>query len=514
MRQFIPSPQQEAFFKFVAESKKSCNLISVAGSGKSTSIVRSLPYAHWSLDIAILAFNAKIVEEMRAKVRELGEELGKPFANVKVQSFHSLGFGVLAQALRSRNVRMGKPDDRKCWNLFKKMVSQEDFVKYSRFVCDLVAYAKGSGIGILNTNSIEDAYYGLVDHHDMQLDSEEAELPRAISLARELMKQSFIACRDRGEIDFDDMLFMPLALKAVFPKKDLIYGDEMQDTNPVRREIIKRSLKPNGRLIAVGDPKQAIYGFTGATNDAMDIIAEEFNCETLYLNVSYRCPKAIVDSVQRIVPYFNVHEGNAEGDEFHLDNLKELLENVQDTDAILCRNIAPMVSLAFKIIGAGRPCHVLGSEIGKGLVKLIHKMECQTFEHLGERLNNHRAMECERLISLQKEKQADQLNDKVECIFVLMESVHEPSRSIPGQCINALIQLINSLFKDETEATLTLSSMHRAKGREWTNVVIYRPDLCPSPWARQGWQRQQEKNLEYVAKTRTMNILMTLDEVK
>lgn len=42
---------------------------------------------------------------------------------------------------------------------------------------------------------------------------------------------------------------------------DDIATHNCQDTNPTRREMAKRMLDTNGRLIAVGDPHQAIYGF-------------------------------------------------------------------------------------------------------------------------------------------------------------------------------------------------------------------------------------------------------------
>jgi superfamily I DNA/RNA helicase len=89
----------------------------------------------------------------------------------------------------------------------------------------------------------------------------------------------------------------------------------------------------------------------------------------------------------------------------------------------------------------------------------------------------------------------------------MIESLPEKAYTIQG-----LLARIEALFQDE-ENTLCLSSIHKAKGREWDNVVIYRKDLMPSPWARKKWARQQESNLDYVARTRTMNWLMFMGEV-
>ena len=79
-------------------------------------------------------------------------------------------------------------------------------------------------------------------------------------------------------IDFDDMVYLPLVFKLRLFPQDWVLIDEAQDTNPTRRALAARMLKPGGRVIAVGDPRQAIYGFTGADNDALEQIAEKFNC--------------------------------------------------------------------------------------------------------------------------------------------------------------------------------------------------------------------------------------------
>jgi len=70
-----------------------------------------------------------------------------------------------------------------------------------------------------------------------------------------------------GMLDFDDQLYLPLLWKLRLFQNDFVFIDEAQDTNPVRRALAKLALRPGGRLIAVGDPRQAIYGFTGASHE-------------------------------------------------------------------------------------------------------------------------------------------------------------------------------------------------------------------------------------------------------
>jgi superfamily I DNA/RNA helicase len=56
---------------------------------------------------------------------------------------------------------------------------------------------------------------------------------------------------------------------------------------------------PYGRLIAVGDPSQAIYGFRGADATAMTDMQREFNMTVLPLSVSYRCSQSVVKEAQK-----------------------------------------------------------------------------------------------------------------------------------------------------------------------------------------------------------------------
>lgn len=81
----------------------------------------------------------------------------------------------------------------------------------------------------------------------------------------------------RGEVDFSDMLTLvdrslhgpqgdelTNLLRSRYP---VALIDEFQDTDPVQWRIFKRlylSEGAGGRLVVIGDPKQAIYGFRGA----------------------------------------------------------------------------------------------------------------------------------------------------------------------------------------------------------------------------------------------------------
>jgi DNA helicase-2/ATP-dependent DNA helicase PcrA len=70
------------------------------------------------------------------------------------------------------------------------------------------------------------------------------------------------------------------------------------------------------------------------------------------------------------------------------------------------------------------------------------------------------------------------------------------------------------LFQDSDDPkkprnAVTLSTVHKSKGREWPRVFLLGQEkYMPSKYARQAWQLEQEMNLIYVAYTRAMSELI------
>ena len=52
--------------------------------------------------------------------------------------------------------------------------------------------------------------------------------------------------------------------------------------------------------------------------------------------------------------------------------------SIPDGSAILCRNNAPLFSLALRLLRAGRGVHLVGTELGPSLVKTLKKLGLET----------------------------------------------------------------------------------------------------------------------------------------
>lgn len=510
---YAPSAFQQAIIEWAAHGTGSAIVVARAGSGKTSLIKMVWRVIPETAHVRNFAFNTAIGGELRTALDEMRTETRREYRNFAAGTFHSVGVGAVARKL-GMSVGQLQTDGNKLRNICRDWLGELEQDMYGSFITKLVSLAKGEGIGTLVPDT-EDHWYRLVAHHDLYLDSEEADEARAIDLARDLLRRSNDASRG-GYIDFDDQLYLPLLWKLRLWQNDWVIVDEAQDTNPVRRAIAKLSLRPGGRLIAVGDDRQAIYGFTGASHDALDLIRAEFNARSFPLTVCYRCAESVVYDAQELVPDLMPAPGKEMGSVTYLplfarapkkgEPLEQQAVDVLDTtSAILCRNVAPMVSTAYELMSKGIGCRVLGREIGQGLVDLVKKMKAKNVDGLLAKLELYREREVGGFMAKGQESKAEGVHDRVNCILAFLEGMHERERTIV-----ALIRKIEALFSDDNRNVLTLSTIHKAKGREWDTVAILMPELMPSKFARQAWQLRQEENLDYVARTRARVNLIRL----
>lgn len=494
----IPSPQQEAVFRWVREGRGSLRLIAVAGAGKTTTLVEALKMMSGS--VAMVAYN-------KAAATEIQSRLGSGVMNVRASTFHAVGFGAWMKAYPKC-----KMEGKKTQVLMDELGTPRPL---RAFVAKATSLAKQAAFGILVPIADRQAWYGLVDHFDLEDTLAEDGVVLTDDLVATAIETSigFLTeslARNPDMIDFDDMIHAPVYHNVRIWQNDWVLVDEAQDTNPIRRVLARRMLKPTGRLIAVGDPHQAIYGFTGADADALDLIAREFGCSDLPLTVTYRCPKAVVRHAKQWVSHIEAHESAPEGS---VDTIPEQAfhqltpEHLTARDAILCRNTKPLVELAYRLIRRGIPCHVEGRDIGQGLLALAGKWKTNSLSTLETKLDRYVEREVAKHMARGNETKAEAVVDKVDTLRVIMSALP------PGSTVETLRDRINQLFSDTPDGkpspNLTLSTVHKSKGREWDRVYLLGRNMyMPSKWARQEWQLAQEDNLCYVAVTRAKAVLI------
>ena len=474
------SHYQQAVFQFVQQGEGNAIVEAVAGSGKTTTLVQAVQLAQGSS--VFLAFNKSIATELKSR-------------GVNARTFHSLCYSPVLKAVGAHEV-----DTNKLKRICNQNLSAHKNHVYSAFIIKLVGLARQVGIGCLVPN-IEAAWLSIITNHNLEPDNELAELGEAVTLASQLLTWS----NETGACDFDDLLYLSVKHGVRLPQFDYVFVDEAQDTNAIQRAILRKIMKPTSRLIAVGDPAQAIYGFRGADSDSLNLIASEFNCIRLPLSITYRCPTKVVKHAQQWVQHLEAADGAAEGEVTTLQAWNEVGFNYGDL--IVCRTTKPLVKLAFRLITNRIPATVMGREIGQGLKGLIIKMKANDLEQLEANLENYLARETQKAIAKMDDSKAEAVRDRVECITTLIEMLPEDNRTIGG-----LYNVIDEIFTDNGNA-VTLATIHKSKGLEADRVFWLEYEQCPPRWVKGGWQLQQEYNLCYVATTRAKKSLYLLPAI-
>jgi len=498
---FIPSPQQAAFIHEAKTGTSSIVLIAVAGAGKTTTILKAVPQMRGSS--IILAYNKKIADELKAKLKRDCVDWKKAEAS----TVHAIGL---------RNYRKAFPKNRvvadKVGNICSAMCESgkigPELVPHTSVICKLVSLAKQNAFGIIGDIDDFSIWMDVVDHFDL-FDEEplQKKADGIIDTAIEILKESN---NDSEIIDFDDMIYLPLLYQIRFWQYDNVLMDEAQDANIVRKLMVDALLKDGGRFFGIGDPCQAIYGFTGADNDSMDNLKSYFQCKEMPLTVTYRCPKSVVKFAQAWVSHIQAHPSAPEGT-LSLETFEQMIQRrdrLNQDAAILCRNTRPLVTAAFALIREKIPCRIEGRDIGEALKKLATRWKSiQTIPELEEKLEEWLERETEKWTAKKKFARVQEAEDKVETLKVVMDAC----RLTGNNEINHVVAYLDSIFADNVSGVLTLSTIHRSKGREFKRVYwLDRFNTCPSRYATQDWEKQQENNLCYVAATRAMEELIDL----
>ena len=502
---FTWSPQQETYLDWCKNGTGSSVLEAVAGAGKTTVLLEG--GQRMQGDTLYMAYNKDVADETSAKLKALGVDWKK----MRASTVHAAGRAVIVKSVGKDALIINK---NKVRDLFDAKVTHATDPLKARCgeVLKLVSLAKQSAFGTAGP-AITDmhAWLTMAAHFDIFEDSNGGASPvmqtKLIELAQELLIQNN---RILETIDYDDMVYLPPLHELPCWRHANITLDEAQDTNAARRALVRMLLRKGGRLTAVGDPRQAIYGFTGADSDSLDIIARDFNAIRLPLTITYRCPKQVVAFAQQWVSHISAADTAPEGDVSKIDLDAFMQRNDLDSRAaVLCRLNRPLVSLAFALLRRRIPCRIAGREdVGEGLKKLLTRWKVSSLDRLEEKLDDYLARQTSRLLAAKQETKVAAIEDQVETAKVIITACREQKK----YSVADAVAWIDEMFTDDRNLNLLmLSSIHKSKGREWPTVFwLDRANTCPNRWARQAWQIEQEANLQYVAATRSKDRLIDI----
>jgi hypothetical protein len=269
---------------------------------------------------------------------------------------------------------------------------------------------------------------------------------------------------------------------------DVLFVDEAQDLNPVLLWVLRRQ---PAQIVAVGDSCQQIYGWRGAV-DAMGALAGETR---LTLSQSFRFGPAIAAEANKWLGLLDAElrlAGNP--------GRESRIGTAEAPRAILARSNAGVIRQVIAQVQAGRrvampsprPGVPGGGEIRSLALAAISLKEGKGTEH-------------PELMAFQTwaEVQDHAANDPGgEDLAVLVDLV---DKHTPQKILALADQLV-----DERHADVTVSTAHKAKGREWDSVLIS-PDFRKPGKGPDDWEpplpSREAMMLNYVAVTRAKVLL-------
>jgi len=476
------SEEQAAIFGWFATGTGNLVVQARAGTGKTTTIKQAFANAPESGKLLYAVFNKKNQVEAQSKISD---------PRVEVKTLHSLGYSFI----------------KRVW----VDVKPEDAVEYDRIehvspglpeeittqVIKLVGFCKNSFVNVPSLNEVLE----LADARDISApDDLELSFPPAklSQIAIDVLRCS-LEKDGMGRISFNDMVWLPVAAGWVKPTFSLVVIDEAQDMNMPQLLMAERACNPGGRICVVGDDRQAIYGFRGAASDGMHLMKQRLNASTLGLTTTYRCPKAVVELANTIVPDYTAAPSAPEGTVTEM-SLSSAVNALVVGDAVLSRLNAPLMTICLGLLRRGVSARVEGRDIGQQLVGMVRKLKAKSVPDFLRKLE---------LWGEKQVRRAQAAGGKfVQSKIELAQDQVATLTAIADGCVNVsqVEARITEIFQDSAgnrTPAVVCSSVHKAKGLEWDTVC-----LVNSSFRNVAGGNDEEANIFYVAVTRAKKTLI------
>lgn len=468
-----PTPEQTEIVEHFRDTTENMIVSALAGAAKTTTLImmaKALPGKR----MLCLAFNKRIADEMKTKLP----------ANCEALTLNSLGHRAWGQSTGRRLIVEKDKIYRIMTELvMPKITDSEDRKEAFEIMSDAMkAVRVGKSSGYIPTGHYTSNATRLHDDESFFAELDEAPTPTMEHLIRKTTLLSLEAAW-RGEIDYDDQILMPTVFPSIFPKFEITLIDEAQDLSSLNHAMLRKVVRQDGRLIAVGDPNQSIYAFRGAHEHSMGLMQQDFSMTEKRLTVSFRCPIKVVEEARFRAPDMKYPEWAIEGEVKHFQVWT--VDDIPNHATILCRNNAPLFSMAIRMLQNNRAPELVGNDIGKGLIKIMRKFG----ESSMPKEDLLTAIEGWKEEKLKKTRSPDSVLDRAACMRVFAEQ---------GKNLGDAIAYAEHIFA--TAGPVKLMTGHKSKGLEFENVFILDRKMI-------NMERNQERNLLYVMQTRAKKFL-------
>jgi ssDNA-binding Zn-finger/Zn-ribbon topoisomerase 1 len=274
--------------------RSQCNLMlpSRAGGGKTTMLKDLASYRNPNERFVYQAFNSKNAADARKKFP----------TGTWSSTTHSHLLNVLRDNIKSMPESPNRGKNYEVMDAVYPLAGGSDTKKLRKrirkTVLTMIALAKNYAVRPDNMERLQE----VMDKYVFDLENE-GEVLTTLEVVNECLKLSLPGQQFGSMYDFDDMLWWWVCLDLAPQFYTVALLDEVQDFNECQLEMVRRMLNRGTRIVAVGDPYQAIYRFRGADSEAYHklaaILAEsQRGCETVLLPTNYRSAKRIIAFVR------------------------------------------------------------------------------------------------------------------------------------------------------------------------------------------------------------------------
>ena len=277
-----------------------------------------------------------------------------------------------------------------------------------------------------------------------------------------------------------DVYLKVWALTDPIIRKDYIFFDEYQDSNPVIAQIIKNQ---DCQKIFVGDQFQQIYSWRGAVNALQDK-----SLDMLYITKSFRFGEAIADVANKIITNYYPHD--LDYISFHGNEEVEstISYNPKVPNCIICRTNKSVISETIKMLDKGYKVYILGGTRPLTfLINSIHQLKIRGY-------SNHPELFLFSSYTDLKEYANSPMGGDLKPILKLIDTYSR----------ERLLNILASTAENADKADITITTTHKAKGLEWPTVRLANDFKCPTD---DRVPSTEETNILYVAASRALHCL-------
>ena len=512
-----------------------------AGTGKTRAITARIAYGVHSAvyvpqRVLAVTFTARAAGEMRSRLRDLG------VAGVQARTFHAAALRQL-RYFWPRHVGGELPRlvDHKA-ALVAESAGRLRIPTDRATVRDLAAEVEWVKVTMIERED----YATAVDKAGRSLPAglDAASVTRLLSTYEQVK-------RDRGVIDFEDVLLYTVALldeqpdvaATVREQYHHLVVDEYQDVSPLQQALVDQWLGDRDEICVVGDPNQTIYTFAGASPQFLTgFAARHPDAAVVRLVRDYRSTPQVVALANRLL------EGSAEGRRTRLQLVAqrpagpepELREHPDES-----AEAAAVASVIASLVARGTAAREIA-------VLFRTNGQNETYEQAladagipyvlrgGERFFDRPEVREARLL-LRGAARSDGADDLPTTVRAVLSaggwSENPPAQSGAvrdrWESLTALVRLADELAGTDAVADdssggmtvaefvaelderaqaqhapavdgVTLASLHAAKGLEWDAVFIVgaTDGMIPITYAETPEQVEEERRLLYVGITR------------